>query len=143
MPLEQYVARKFSRPHLYAILLGFFAGIVAALAAIGIYGIIAYSVVQRTREIGIRVALGADPSDVVSLVVRQGLALTIAGIALGLSGAVAMTRYLEGVLFGVTPFDRLTFIAAAAIFLLVALLSSYLPARRASTIDPLVALRYE
>lgn len=142
-PMEQLVASTISRPRLYAVLLGAFAAVGLGLAVIGIYGVMAYSVAQRTREIGIRVALGARPVQVIALVVKQSAVLTAAGIALGLSGAAMMSRYLEGLLFGVTPLDPLTFAAAAALFMLVALAAAYGPTRRATGVDPLVALRAE
>ena len=142
-PMEQVVASTIARPRLYAVLLGVFAAVGLGLAVIGIYGVIAYSVAQRTREIGIRVALGARPAQVIALVVKQSAMLTGVGIALGLSGAAMMSRYLEGLLFGVTPLDPATFAAAAALFALVALVAAYGPTRRATGVDPLVALRTE
>ena len=141
--MEQVVASTIARPRLYAVLLGVFAAVGLGLAVIGIYGVIAYSVAQRTREIGIRVALGARPAQVIALVVKQSAMLTGVGIALGLSGAAMMSRYLEGLLFGVTPLDPATFAAAAALFALVALVAAYGPTRRATGVDPLVALRTE
>jgi ABC-type antimicrobial peptide transport system permease subunit len=105
--------------------------------------VLAYAVVQRTREIGIRMALGAQRVQVLTLVLRRGAILTGAGILLGLAGATAGTRLLEGMLFGVTPLDPLTFIAVSLLFGLVAMLASYLPARRATHVDPMVALRTE
>lgn len=113
------------------------------LAAAGIYGVMAYSVAQRTREIGIRMALGARRAEVMGLVLRQSIVLTAVGISLGLAGAAAVTRYLEGMLFGLTPLDLTTFIAVSVIFALVAAGAAYVPARRATKIDPLVALRCE
>jgi putative ABC transport system permease protein len=140
-PMEQVVASTLSRPRLYAVLLGIFSVMGLGLAVIGIYGVMAYSVAQRTREIGIRVALGARRAQVIALVVRQSAALTLVGIVLGLCGAAMLTRYLEGLLFGVTPLDPVTFAAAAALFTLVALVAAYGPTRRATGVDPLVALR--
>jgi predicted lysophospholipase L1 biosynthesis ABC-type transport system permease subunit len=142
-PMGQVVASTISRPRLYAVLLGIFAAVGLGLAVIGIYGVMAYSVAQRTREIGIRVALGARPTQVIALVVKQSAVLTAIGIALGLSGAAMMSRYLEGLLFGVTPLDPVTFAAAAALFTLVALVAAYGPTRRATGVDPVVALRAE
>jgi len=142
-PMEQLVASTISRPRMYAVLLGIFAGIGVALAAIGIYGVMAYSVTQRSREIGIRMALGAQRLDVMSLVLRQGMVLTLIGIVLGLAGAAAVTRSLEGLLFGLTPLDPRTWIAVSVIFASVAALASYVPARRATKVDPLTALRWE
>jgi putative ABC transport system permease protein len=142
-PMEQVVASTTSRPRLYAVLLGLFALVGLGLAVIGIYGVMAYSVAQRTREIGIRVALGARGIQVIALVVKQSAALTAIGIVLGLSGSAMLSRYLEGLLFGITPLDPGTFAAAAALFPLVAIIAAYGPARRATGVDPLIALRAE
>jgi len=141
--LQQLVSDSISRPRFYAVLLGVFAVVAVTLAAIGLYGVIAYSVARRTREIGIRMALGAARRDVLSLVLGQTLALTVAGIMLGLAGAAALTRYLAGMLFGVTPLDPTTFAAVAVIFGAVAICAALIPARRATNVDPLIALRYE
>src|SRR5438093_7692358 len=116
-------------------LLGIFAVLAVLLAAVGIYGVMAYSVTRRTREIGIRMALGAARADVLSLVLGQTLALTVAGIVLGLAGAAALTRYLAGMLFGVTPLDPTTFAAVAVIFGAVAICAALTPARRATNVD--------
>jgi putative ABC transport system permease protein len=140
-PMNELVASTISRPRLYAVLLGVFAVVGLALALIGIYAVMAYSVTQRTREIGIRMSLGAKRSDVLGLVLRQSLALTVVGIGLGLAGAAAVSRYLEGMLFGLTPLDRSTFLAASVMFVSIAALASYMPARRAANVDPLIALR--
>jgi ABC-type antimicrobial peptide transport system permease subunit len=123
------------------IVLELFAGMAVLLALIGIYGVIAYSVAQRTQEVGIRRALGAQQSDILWMVVGQGLALTLAGIALGLGGAFATTRVLQTFLFQVSPTDTATFAGIALFFLVVALVASYIPARRAARIDPMAALR--
>jgi putative ABC transport system permease protein len=143
LPMEQLVAGSVARQRFYAVMLSMFAGVAAILAAIGIYGVLAYAVVQRTREIGIRMALGAQRAQVLRLILRKGAILTAAGIALGLVGAAAGTRLLQDLLFGVTPLDPRTFIAVSLLFGLVATLASYLPARRATAVDPTVALRSE
>jgi putative ABC transport system permease protein len=142
-PMEQLVASTMTRPRLYATLLGVFSVVGLGLAVIGIYGVMTYSVAQRTREIGIRVALGARRAQVVALVLGQSAVLTVVGIVVGLSGAAMLSRYLEGLLFGVTPLDPATFVAATVLFALVALLAAYGPVRRATGVDPLVALRAE
>ena len=142
-PMEQVVASTISRPRLYATLLGIFSIVGLGLAVIGIYGVMTYSVAQRTREIGIRVALGARRAQVVALVLGQSAGLTVVGIVLGLSGAAMLSHYLEGLLFGVTPLDPTTFALATALFAAVALVAAYGPVRRATGVDPLIALRAE
>jgi ABC-type antimicrobial peptide transport system permease subunit len=125
------------------VLLGIFASVAGVLAAIGIYGVLAYSVVQRTQEIGIRMALGAERGQVMALVMRRGVALAAIGITVGLIGAFAGARYLQSMLFGVEPRDPATFIAVAATFAIVTTAAAYLPARRATRVDPMVALRVD
>ncbi|HEU4691659.1 MAG TPA: ABC transporter permease, partial [Vicinamibacterales bacterium] len=141
--MEEVVASTVSRPRLYATLLGVFSAVGLGLAVIGIYGVMAYLVTQRTREIGIRVALGARRAQVIGLVVKQSAVLTVVGIVIGLAGAAMLSHYLEALLFGVSPLDPMTFAAAAALFALAALAAAYGPARRATAVDPLVALRAE
>jgi predicted permease len=143
LPLTRLVAGSLGRQRFYAVTVGIFAAVAAVLAAIGIYGVLAYAVVQRTREIGVRVALGATRSQVVGLVLGRGLMLTAIGVGLGLMGAAAGSRYLQGMLFEITPLDLRTFAAVALGFTAVAALASYLPARRATRVDPMVALRSE
>jgi predicted permease len=143
LPMTRLVAGSLARERFSAVMLGAFAGVAGVLAAIGIYGVLAYLVVQRTSEIGIRMALGAQRAQVLALVLRKGLILTTIGIALGLIGAAAATRVLQGMLFGITPLDPKTFLAVAVIFGLVTTLASYVPARRATKVDPMVALRSE
>jgi putative ABC transport system permease protein len=125
------------------VLLGIFAGVAMILAAIGIYGVLSYVVAHRAREIGIRMALGAQSIRVLSVVLRQTTTLTAIGVAVGLAGAAALSRYLEGLLYGLTPLDPTTFLAVVVVFGVVATVASYVPARRATRVDPLVALRSE
>lgn len=139
--LDAQVARTIERERLVSALLAAFASIALVLGAIGVYGLIAYSVNRRRREIGLRIAIGARPIGVVGLVVRQGAALGVAGIALGLAGALVSGRLLAGFLYGVEPGDRVTLLAVAMAVLGVVLVASWLPARRAATVDPLVAIR--
>jgi predicted permease len=142
-PLAQTLAGQVAEPRLFASLLTIFAVIALTLSAVGIYSVIAYSVTQRTREIGIRLALGAQRRDVLILVARQGLSLALIGVAIGLAGAFALTRLMVGLLFGVTPTDAGTFATVSLGLIAVALVACYIPARRATKVDPLVALRYE
>jgi putative ABC transport system permease protein len=141
--MEQLVQRSLSRPRFNMMLLGFFALLAALLASIGIYGVMSYSVTERTNEIGIRVALGAQKLDVLKLIVGRGLKLSLIGISLGSVGALLLTRVMTDLLFGVGPTDPLTFILIGALLLVVALVACYIPARRATKVDPLTALRYE
>jgi putative ABC transport system permease protein len=143
IPVERLVASSVARQRFFAITLGLFAAVAAFLAAIGVYGVLAYGVAQRTQEIGIRMALGARRAQVLGLVLRHGAVLTMAGLGLGLAGAAAATRVLEGLLFGVRPFDPATFMVVAAAFGLLAMAASYVPARRAANVDPMTALRSE
>jgi putative ABC transport system permease protein len=123
--------------------LAIFAGIALLLATGGIYGVMAFAVSQRTQEIGIRMALGARALDVLKLVVRHGMKLALLGIVIGLAGSWALTRFMKGLLFGVEATDLLTFSLVSACLLVAAFVACYLPARRATKVDPLVALRYE
>jgi ABC-type antimicrobial peptide transport system permease subunit len=125
------------------VMLGLFAALALALATIGIYGVMAYMVNQGTREIGIRLALGATQRNILHLIVRQGMILALTGVAIGLAGAFALTRLMRSLLFGIRSTDPLTFIAIAALLAVIALLASYIPARRAARIDPMVSMRCE
>jgi putative ABC transport system permease protein len=124
-------------------LIGSFAALALVLAVVGLYGLIAHMVLQRTREIGIRVALGAQRRDIMRIVLRQGIRATLAGVAIGVAAGLVLTRLLRSLLFGVTPGDWLTFLSVALLLLVVALAACAIPARRAMRVDPIVALRYE
>jgi cell division protein FtsX len=139
--MNDVVAAALATPRLTGFLLGTFAAIALALAAVGLYGVLAYLVSQRTQEIGVRLAIGAGRSQVLGMVLRHGLGLTAAGIVVGLIGALALTRLMESLLYGVRPNDPITFVAVAAALLLIALVASVLPARRAITVSPTIALR--
>jgi len=141
--LDQIKSGTVSSDRMQTMLLAIFAGLALLLAAIGIYGVISYSVTQRTHELGIRAALGASRGSLLSMVIRRGMGLTLIGLAIGTAGALELTRLLSSLLFGVSPRDPATLIAVVAILSAVALLACYIPARRAAAIDPMVALRYE
>lgn len=141
--MNQVLAEAVAQPRLYTILIGIFAGLALLLAVLGIYSMMAYSVVQRTQEIGIRMALGAQPRDILRLVLSEGMRLTLIGVAIGLVGSFVVTRLISSLLFGVSATDPVTFIAVTSLSIVIALIASYVPARRATKVDPMIALRYE
>ena len=139
--MDSLIEAEVGQKRLLVILLGSSAAVALLLALIGIYGVIAYSVAERTQEVGIRRALGARQSDILRLVISQGLMLALTGITIGVGGAFALTRLMKTLLFQVSASDPTTFAAVAALFLLAAVAASYIPARRATQIDPMAALR--
>jgi ABC-type antimicrobial peptide transport system permease subunit len=141
--LSAHLEGALGNERLTAMLVGMCGFVALALATIGVYGVVSYAVSRRTQEIGIRIALGAAPGRILRLVLGGGLALTSAGLAVGLAGAMGVTRFTESLLFGVTPHDTWTFTLVTALLLGVAMLATYLPARRAMRVDPVVALRQE
>jgi len=141
--MEQLAYKSVASPRLNALLMACFSALALALAVVGIYGVMSYSVAQRTHEIGIRIALGAGHGDVLRMVMGQGMRLTVIGLAIGVAVALALTRLMASVLYGVQPNDPTTFAVMALVLAAVASLASYLPARRATKVDPMVALRYQ
>jgi putative ABC transport system permease protein len=141
--LDSVLSESVAGPRFRTLVLGVFAGVALILASVGIYGVISYGVSQRTQEIGIRMALGARTPDALKLVVKGGMMLVLIGVAIGIAGAFALTRLLTSLLFGVAPTDAMTFASVAALLIIVSALACYIPARRATKVDPLVALRYE
>jgi ABC-type antimicrobial peptide transport system permease subunit len=141
--MEQYVERSLARHRFSMVLLGIFAGLALALAAVGTYGVMAYLAGQGAREIGIRIALGASRGRIVGLVLRQGLALAAAGVIVGLIGALWLSRIMTTLLYGVSASDPATFVAIPSLLFVVALVAGYVPARRAARVDPVVSLRCE
>ncbi|HEV2764952.1 MAG TPA: FtsX-like permease family protein, partial [Pyrinomonadaceae bacterium] len=141
--MEQLVSDTLRERRFGVALLGTFALLALLLAAVGLYGLISFSTSRRAHEIGVRMALGAQAGDILKMIVGEGLLLAAAGVALGAAGAFALTRFMAGMLFGVTATDPPTYVAISALLVLIALLASYLPARRATRVDPMSALRYE
>jgi putative ABC transport system permease protein len=143
MSMDANIEQSYWQQALYGKLFGAFALIALVLAAVGVYGVIAYTVSQRTQELGVRVALGAQRSDVMRLILGHGTVLGAVGIAIGLGGALAVTRFLRTLLFGVSPFDPASFVGVSLVLAGIVLFASYIPARRAMRVDPAEALRYD
>jgi len=143
MTMDAVMAASLGDSRFFMQLFGIFAGVAVLLAAMGIYGVMSYSVSERTHEIGIRMALGAHRGDVLGLIAKLWLKLTLIGVAIGIALAIGVTRLISSFLFGVKPTDPLTYAAVAVGLAAIALLACYIPARRAMRVDPLVALRYE
>ena len=141
--MQQRVSSQLEQSHFDTFLLTTFAATALLLAAIGIYGVLSYTVVQRTKDIGIRMALGATRSTIVRDVLGHGLLLTAVGLGIGLAGALVGARLIRSLLYGIAPTDMVTFVAVSVVLTAVALTASYVPARRASRVDPMIALRYE
>jgi putative ABC transport system permease protein len=141
--MEQHLANSIAQNRLTMLLLSIFSMVALLVATVGLYGLIAYSVAQRTQELGIRLALGADPSDIVLLVMRQGLLAAAAGVLVGLGGSFLLTHVMKSLLYDVSATDLRTFTLSAVVFLAVAVVASYIPARRAARLDPSDTLRYE
>jgi putative ABC transport system permease protein len=143
MTMDQGLRDSIAQPRFRAMLLGLFAALALVLGAIGLYSVMAYSVTQRTNEIGIRMALGANSGDVMKMIIREGSSIVVLGLAVGLAGAFGLTRLLASLLFGVGVSDPLTFAGVSILLAIVAMLACYLPARRATKVDPMIALRAE
>jgi putative ABC transport system permease protein len=141
--MREVLSESLARQRFSMLLLGIFAAVALVLAAVGLYGVMSYTVAQRTREIGLRMALGAQRLDVLRMVVGQGLKLVLLGVALGLLASLALTRVMASLLYGISATDPATLITISLVLIAVAMLASYIPARRATRVDPLIALRYE
>jgi ABC-type antimicrobial peptide transport system permease subunit len=141
--VDQIIANSAAEPRFQTALVGSFGTLGLLLAIIGVYGVISYSVVQQTHEIGVRMALGAQRRDILHMILREGMLLAITGIAIGIGGALALTRVLRSMLFEIEPTDPATFVGVAIFLTIAALAACYIPARRAMKVDPMVALRHE
>ncbi len=141
--LAQRVSEATAVSRSLTLLFSAFALLALVLGSVGIYGIVSYAVTQRTQEIGIRMALGAQAGDILRLILKHGVVLVFSGVVIGIAGALALTRFLASLLFGVTPTDAVTFVIVSILFFLIATVASFIPARRATKVDPLTALRYE
>src|SRR6202012_3560360 len=141
--MEDNMAATVAQPRFRTWLIGIFAGLALLLAAVGIYGVMSYSVTQRTNEIGIRVTLGAQPNDVFRTVVGEGLRYAMLGVAIGVATGLALTRLLASFLYGISAYDPTTFVAVVILLIAVSAAASFFPARRATRVDPIIALRYE
>jgi putative ABC transport system permease protein len=141
--MDELAAAQLARPRFNAVLLNWLAGLAMLLAALGIFGVMTYAVAQRTSELGLRIALGARPANIITLVLGQGMKLAALGVFLGLIGAVSVTRWLTSLLYGVSATDPVTFLVIATVPTAVAMLACWIPARRATKVDPMVALKYE
>jgi putative ABC transport system permease protein len=141
--MEEYVEASVAQRRFTSLLCSIFAGAGLLLAVVGLFGVMSYSVAQRTHEIGVRVAVGADKTDILRLILSEGMGITLLGIGIGLAGTFAVSRFLTSQLFGVSATDAFTFLGVVVTLAAVALLACYIPARRATRVDPMVALRYE
>jgi putative ABC transport system permease protein len=141
--MDEIIGKSVAQPRVYALLLGIFAGLALILATIGIYGVMSYTVIQRTHEIGIRMALGARPRDVLKLIVKQGMVLGGLGVIIGLLVSFAVTRVLASQLYGISTTDPVTFAAISLLLIFVAVIACVIPALRATKVNPMVAVRYE
>jgi putative ABC transport system permease protein len=141
--LNDYYAKSMARTSFMLVILAVAGSMALFLGIVGLYGVVAYSASQRRREIGIRMALGAGKSAILNMIIGQGIKLVLIGVAIGLAGAMGLTRFLSGLLYGVKPGDPLTLVAVSALLMTVALLASYIPASQAAKVDPMVALRQD
>jgi putative ABC transport system permease protein len=141
--MEQVVSKSIARARFNTLLLAIFAVVALVLASVGLYGVMNYSATQRTHEVGIRMALGATRADIMRLVVGNGMLLTLIGIGIGIVASIGLTRVMQSFLFGVGATDAVTFIAVSALLIAVALVANYIPARKATRVNPVIALRYE